>query len=186
MVRRKKLIISVGILILSLILTACGPKEEKDGEYEMNYTASTKDELFQLSIYLDKDTYASDEVIFCYATLEYIGEEDSITIYSSDPLVGFGIRDDKLFHGEYGRDTILMETTFRKGHVVKYDFSKSGGWSGDDPNAKFYEEFYRDPNLILPAGEYEISAEINCSLDRDDIAGSEYSQFIAVNIKVLE
>lgn len=186
MLGSRKFLITVSILILSLLLTACGPKEEKDREYEKDYTASTKDELFQLSIYLDKDTYATDEMVFCYATLEYIGEKDSITVYSGDPLVGFGIRDDKLFHGGYGRDLILMETTFTKGHIVKYDFSKSGGWSGDDPNAKFYEEFYRDPNLILPAGDYEISAEINCSLDRDDIPGSEYSQLVAVKIKVLD
>ncbi len=182
----KKLYIAVGLLIVSLLLTACGMKAEKDKQQEKDLIASTKDELFQLSIYLDKDTYTADEAIFCYATLEYIGDKDSITVYSGDPLVGFGIKDDKLFQGGYVVNQILMPTTFSKGQIVKYDFSKNGGWSGDDPNAKFYEEFYRDPNLILPVGEYEISAEINCSLNQEDILGTEYSQLVAVNIKVLE
>ncbi len=186
MIIGKKFYISVVLLVISFVFTACGTKLEKEKLYEKDLSASTKDELFQLAIYLDKDTYSPEENIFCYATLEYIGEKDSITVYSGDPLIGFGIKDDKLFQGGYGVDTILMQTTFRKGQVVKYDFVKSGGWSGDDPNAKFYEEFYKDPNLILPAGEYEISAEINCSLDQDDVVGTQYSQTVSVKIKVLE
>ena len=183
---RKSLSLIVALLMSCMIFAACEPKEVQEQKNGKDLVANTEDELFRLAIYLDQDTYSSGEVVFCYATLEYIGEKDSITVYSGDPMLGFGIKDDKLFPGGYSVYDILMPTTLWKGQVVRYDFSKSGGWSGDDPNASFYEQFYRDPNLILPPGEYEISAEMNCSLDQNDTLGSKYSQGVSVKIKVLE
>ncbi len=191
MPRSKRYFLPVFLLILSMVFTACGTINEGEnaGTKELDplpkeLAVEAKDELFKLILYLDKDRYAADEVINCYATLEYIGEEDSITVYSGDPLVGFGIKDDKYFEGGYSVHTILMNTTFLKGQSTEYQFVKSGGWSGDDPNKEFYETFYSEPELILPAGEYEISAAINCSLVLEDIIGSEYTLSASANITV--
>jgi hypothetical protein len=150
-----------------------------------NIVASMTDELFDLKLYVDKDKYTDDEVINSYATLEYIGQEDSITVYSGDPLVGFALKDDKYFDGGYFTNDVLLTTTIKKGEVLRFDYVKSGGWTGEDPNASFYQKFYSDKALILPTGTYEISAAIACSLDRDDFLGSEYNKSVSANIKVL-
>jgi hypothetical protein len=147
---------------------------------------SVKDEMFELKLYVDKDIYKEDEIINCYSTLEYIGKEEDITVYSSDPLVGFSLKDDKYFDGGYAVNDELITTTFKKGETVRYDYMKSGGWTADDPNADFYQEFFSERNLILPSGLYEISATINCSLDIDDILGSKYTNSVVANIKVTE
>lgn len=59
-------------------------------------------------------------------------------------------------------------------------------WDGEDPNAEFYEKYYSDPNLILPAGKYEISATLDCSLDMEDILGSSYTKTVSAFIEVVE
>ena len=194
-------------LLLMIFLTACNsePKDiekdlmdsgkndiEKDltdaerDDIEKDLIVSKKDDLFELSLYLDKGTYSTEENIFCYATLEYIGEEDSITVYSSDPLVGFGIKDDKYFDGDYAVNDILIQTSFQKGQIIRYDFTKSGGWGADHPFAKFYESYYTNPNLILPAGDYKVSATFNCALDQDNMQGTSYRQTVTANFKVQE
>lgn len=181
--QHKKPFLHLLIIILTLALISCRGEVKDSG---MDLTASFKDDLFELTIYLDKNSYSAEETIFCYATLEYIGEEDNITVYSSDPLVGFGIKDNKYFDGGYAVNDVLIRTSFQKGQIVKYDFTKSGGWDAEDPNAEFYEKYFTDPNLVLPAGDYEVSATINCALDESDILGSKYKQTVTVLFKVQE
>jgi hypothetical protein len=169
------------LFLCGCILISCGKKTETKGT---SITANYKDKLFNLTLYVDKDTYSKGEAIQCYATVEYICEDDSITVYSSDPLVGFGIKDDKYFDGGYTANEILMATTFNKGETKSYDFVKSGGWSADDPNAEFYEEFYKDKKLILPPGKYQLSAAINYSLDPENVQGSNHNTFVSVFVMV--
>jgi hypothetical protein len=41
---------------------------------------------------------------------------------------------------------------------VEWSQRPSGGWSGADPNADFYNPFFHDPVVHLPAGDWMISA----------------------------
>lgn len=179
----KKHILQLLIIILSVSFISCKGDRKDSG---MDLTANVRDDLFELTIYLDKDSYSAEETIFCYATLKYIGEEDSITVYSSDPLVGFGIKDNRYFSGGYAVNDVLIRTSFQKGQIVKYEFTKSGGWDADDPKAGFYEQYFTDPNLVLPTGDYEVSATINCALNENDIKGTNYRQTVTAHIQVLE
>lgn len=194
-------------MIIGMLLTSCAEKTEEENQEDKNLKDNSqednsqeennqeennrdiivgiKDEIFELKLYADKSSYSTDEIIFCYATLEYIGEGDSITVYSSDPLLGFGLRDDKYFEGGYAVNDILMTTRIQKGVIYRYEYSKSGGWGSEDPNAEFYEKFYKDRNLILPAGKYEITAAMNCSMDQEDIMGSQYNISISTELEVI-
>lgn len=147
---------------------------------------SSMDDLFEIKMYIDKNRYGPGEVIDCYATLEYVGENNSINVYSSSPLLNFTIKDDKLFKGDSIVSSILATTTFMKGELVKYDFTKSGGWTEDDPHPDFYEKFHSEKELILPPGTYELSAVLSCSLDEKDIVGSQYKSTVSASIKVAE
>lgn len=209
---KKRVYILAGVLlgVIASVFTACGQlkvvedkgltedntvigeealtKEDlntiEDLEYKVELSA--KDELFELKLYLDKDTYTKDESIHCYATLEYIGEENSIIAYSADPLVGFSLKDDKYFDGLIMYHTILMPTTLNKSEVIQYDYVKSGGWAEDEPNAEFYREFYAAKELKLPAGTYDVTVAINCFFDREDELNSKYNSKVTANITVTE
>ena len=178
--RKKYLIISIIFFITLITFIGCGEKKKEITPI----TENMKDEIFDIKLYVDKYEYTEEEIINSYATLEYIGEEDSITIYSADPLVGFALKDDKYFDGLYMSNDILMTTTIKKGEILRFDFSKSGGWSAEDPHADFYEKFYSEKELILPAGTYEISATISCSFDHDDVLGTRYSKSVSTEITV--
>lgn len=175
----KKLFIFIIALIFAL--ASCAPVSggEDDGASKVN-----SDGTFKLSIYTDKKEYKAGEMITCYAIVEYTGDGDGVVIYSANPLMGFALKDDKYFDGTYAVADVLISTEFEKGVPVTFEFSKSGGWSGEDENAAFYEQFYSEKELKLPAGEYEISAAIDGFFDKDDYQGSEYVLKASVNLRV--
>ena len=144
--------------------------------------AASEDETFRITIYTDKEQYSVDEAIACEATLEYLGTE-SLTIYSSSPLLYFYINGGD-FEGEWAVNDMLVTTVFEPDDIVTYDFSKSGGFSADDPNADFWAAYYAEDDLILPPGTYAISAEINGFFDADDYQNSQYIQRATVNVTV--
>lgn len=174
---KRVLIILAALLI---VLTACAPAST--GENAVSDISN--DGIFEISIYTDKDVYSKSEPILCWAVVEYVGKDERIQIYSSDPLVGFGLKDGKYFDGTYVAEDVLITTEFIKGEPETYEFAKSGGWSAGDPNASFYEQFYADDELILPSGEYEISATVNGFFDQNDYKGSKYELKASVKVNV--
>lgn len=156
-----KLLILILLILLSAFSSACSVMNNKQQE---SITVIESDDIFEIKLYLDKDIYREDEVIDCYAILEYIGDDDSILVYSSSSLVNFGLIDGKYFDGDYIVNNVLVTTEFKKGKTIRYDFTKSGSWHRDDPYAEFYKKYFEDKELRLPSGEYEIFTEIVCSI----------------------
>ena len=172
-------IIIASVIILSAIL--CGCSEIKTENNPVSSVASN--DLFILTISAGSSQYSSDSVIICSADLKYTGSEP-ITIYHSQPLLAFGIKDDKYFDNGYIRLDELISTTFNPGDEITYEFKKSGGWSQDEPNAAFYGEFYAQKELILPKGEYQLSANLEYSLDQNNMTATKQQLSSAVSIKV--
>ena len=51
-----------------------------------------------------------------------------------------------------------VKREFAKGIATPIPFGKSGGWGAEDPDAAFYEAFFRDPQLHLSPGRWRILA----------------------------
>jgi hypothetical protein len=117
------------------------------------------DELFALTIGADRGRYAADEPIDIATTLRYIGAEPTTVTSSGAGLVAFGIEQlDGPVDAGIGRDEDCARFDYLPGHAESVEFHKSGGYSNDDPLADFWREFFADPELRLPAGQYRITA----------------------------
>jgi hypothetical protein len=169
-----------------LSLAGCAPAGAVVPPGDPDAWSHNNDGTFEINIYTDKDEYKAGEPILCWATVEYVGEGDGITIYSSDPLVGFGLKDGRYFDGEYWVNDVLITTEFTKGETEAYEFTKSGTWDADDPDAAFYEQFFKEKDFTLPAGDYEISATLDGFLNQDDYEGSKYKLSVHTGISVKE
>lgn len=120
-----------------------------------------RDPLFHLTIESDRARYAADEPIAVAATLRYVGSDDRTRVTSSGGgLVAFAIEQlDGPIDMAPARTADCANYLYTRGDVEELPFQKSGGFSDEDPLADFWRDFFEDPELRLPAGEYRISAQ---------------------------
>jgi len=171
-------------ILIVMIAAAAGCSQSIVETEETSIGASTNNSDFNLSIWTDKSIYSTDEPIECSASLEYIGESD-LTVFHSDPLIVFYIQGGN-FNGEWARQDSLNRTEFTCQEEIVIPFEKSGGWSSDDPNAEFFQEFYSEDELFLPPGEYLLWTQIEYSTDENDFSGSHNTLEVSVSITVQE
>lgn len=180
-----KIIILIITFFAMLILTGCmnktdsaankaeatGNKSDETVEEATKETAGEIDDtmqdynkLFELNLYSDKNSYKTNEKIKIWATLKYIGENSKMKIWHADPYISFYISDGKDFNTGGTFNTILATTELEKEKLYHFDYSKSGGFSADDPKADFWKKFYSEKDLYLPEGEYTIKVSTAFSL----------------------
>ena len=86
----KSIKISVLFLVFLLALVACQNPQKQVQQVQI-VAGKTND--FTLKLYTDNSVYSTDEAIKIWATLEYVGDENSITIWHGDPYIVFSITD---------------------------------------------------------------------------------------------
>ena len=185
-----KKLASLFMCIALVVLIGCSHTEDRRivrknqlNSWESEYIAidNMHDNLFDLKLFIDNRKYKTTEKISIWATIEYIGEDNEITVWSGDPYIHFYITDEKEFNTGGLTFTILKPTYFKKGLIYSFDFHKNGGYSNDDPNADFWKKFYSEKDLFLPVGKYQIKVSTAFSLSPN---GGDYSQYEEIEIEV--
>ncbi|MBP3964671.1 hypothetical protein [Paenibacillus lignilyticus] len=181
------------MIMLMLVLSACGSSGSKkpeeaaiDPALQKKMSAPRlqyKDDLFEMKLNIAKTTFAKDEPIVYSASLTYIGEGDSITIWGGHTYIGFTVTDGKKFNMEGANTSELVATKLVKGKTTEYPFFKSGGYGADDPDAGFWRTFYAEKELRLPPGTYYISAVCSFSLT-EEVVDSHYNGEVYTTITV--
>jgi len=115
---------------------------------------------FELTIEADEPRYVAEQPILVTATLTYVGTEPRLEVASSGQgLVSFRIED---LDGPVDMDPVRTSDcrpyTYGAGDVQTVPFMKSGGYSPEDPMGAFWQDFFADAVLRLPAGRYRLSA----------------------------
>ena len=139
-------------------------------EYDIEEWESftNEDSNFKVTTYINDVTHRKDEPIYMFSEVEYIGEDDEIIIWSGEPNFFYTIYDGEDYYCEDLRLDILQESRFVKGTVYKYPFVKAGAWGDEDENSSYWKNYYSEPELILPAGNYEVTAYKEYSLTSDN------------------
>lgn len=154
---RKKLLL-LTMLFFVFTLSSC-QKEDNVSiiAREGRQVAETSDDNFKIILYSEKDSYSDTEEVDIWATIEYIGSEDTIDIYSGEPYAGFYVESEGVEFISFMRLNLLKTTTLKKGVVYEFPLQKSGGFSEDDEDADFWREFYTEERMLFPIGEYQLT-----------------------------
>lgn len=150
-----------------IVLAGCSQtqvQEVKDPGYQI-FTA--EDENFQVKTYINKLEFEENEEINIYSTIEYVGENNSISVWSGEPYFHHLIHNGEEYINDDTIETILKETVLKKGDIHTIPFSKSGGYSQDDPKAEFWKQYFSEKELKLPKGDYTFTAKTGFFLDMD-------------------
>ena len=175
----------ISVLLLAFLLTLVGCQNPQDKEQidtdetECMESATTQIETettendFSLKFHADNSVYSTDEAIKIWATLEYVGDENSVTIWHGDPYIVFSITDGADFYISDFIHDILTSTVLEKGEQYRFDYVKSGGWDTEGPDADFWENFFQEEELKLPAGTYTISVDGEFYLSEDILSAEK-------------
>ncbi|MCL2637647.1 MAG: hypothetical protein FWD48_04675 [Oscillospiraceae bacterium] len=190
----KKLLSALFCTILVFAAVGCSKTTEEpqaipqidEPETITEQSSSVTVDDFVLTVYTDKNIYTTDEEIEIWADFKYIGSQDSIEIFHSSDYLVYTIFDGERYWNNGFVNTILISSILTKDVAEHHDFKKSGGWSGDDPDAAFWEEFYSASDLRLPAGEYTVTAHVDFSLSDENMLGTRNQFKTELQITVKE
>ena len=86
------------------------------------------------------------------------GAEPIVLSGSGSGFVFFSVTrvEDGLTSGPPGMTSDCVQHVMAPGEPNVVPFSKSGGWSEDDPNAAFLRTYFSEPELSLPSGTWRI------------------------------
>lgn len=137
---------------------------------EMFYKSATETENttycniqdFEMSFHSDKKVYKTNESIKLWVILKYTGSQDKLTIWHAgsadyNTYFNYYITDGKDFNLHSVSNSMLKSSILDKDKLYAYDYEKTGGWDADAPNAEFWENFFKEKDLYLPAGNYTIT-----------------------------
>lgn len=167
------------MIFIVISLTAC----EKEESAPIITTKGSQvvesiDDNFRIILYSEKDTYSETEEVNIWGTIEYIGTEDSIDIYSGIPYMGFDVESEGVAFIQNIVATVLMTTTLEKGVVNEFPLVKTGGFSEDDEDADFWRDFYNEERMLFPKGEYQLVFSTGFYIDtRSDYHSSIQYEF---------
>jgi len=114
---------------------------------------------FVLETSIPKGVWSPGEVIPVATTFTWTGADQKKTVWTfgSGPVT-FDLKqlDGRRFSMGSAHTADCAPKTFTRGIPTPIPFQKSGAWDGSDPDAPFYQQFFTDPLLRLPAGRYEL------------------------------
>jgi hypothetical protein len=170
-------------VLLVVIPVACGIAPTR----QPGMDGSTKDAEFELRIHADKPLYRTGEPIAVDAELVFTGLAPDTSVAGLFPrIVAFGV---KQLDGHLATSPVsdLMCTAVHgisRLAPLHAPFRKSGGFTGDDPDAAFWRQYFADSDLHLPPGTWQISAFANFSTG-DACTPPLHSLTAAVTVQVL-
>ena len=174
------------LLLMAIFLTSCtNSNNDSDTQNSSPFSYNQSDD-FILRLFADYEIHQAEDAITIWAEFEYLGEDENITIYHGIPYLVFQIIGDNGFEMIPDQVDVLEYSTLTSGEIYHFDFHKSGGWGADDEDAAFWENFFDEPDLILPPGVYTITANAEFSLSSQNVIESKVTLSTAISIIVQE
>ncbi|SDB83329.1 hypothetical protein SAMN05421734_101299 [Pelagirhabdus alkalitolerans] len=179
-----------GLIVLMVFFVGCQSGESIDqadiDAYDVNQIedyVSEDDFIFRLVT--EQEAYDESEEVNLFGEIEYVGEEEEVTILHASSAVFFLI-EEKVRGYEIGStvEDIGLSTTLEQGEVHREPYEKSGGYSqGEDQDyIDFVEDFMEREGF--PRGFYEINARTDFTVEQENGASERIEMEATVDFKV--
>ena len=163
-----KKLIQIIFIMLTLLLSSCTYELESDNEVTKldNYEViKTMDEViegdFIYRLVTEKGEYLDNESVNIYAELEYIGDNEEITIYhAASPFFFPMVEKIRDYSIDYPMDEPLISTKLIKGKPLREEYKRSGGYSSQDEKeyVNFIKSFW---DKGFPTGYYVVNGFVD-------------------------
>ncbi|UKS25250.1 copper amine oxidase N-terminal domain-containing protein [Paenibacillus sp. HWE-109] len=119
-----------------------------------------KDNFFEMASYSKNLEYSSDEPIYLWSTLNYMGS-NSLTITHGEPLITYSLSDSEGFEISSGTNQILIKEVWNEGDQLRTTFPLAlvEEYNTQKSKQNNLEIENKHPWLLTP-GSYKISAHL--------------------------
>ena len=140
-----------------------------------------------LAATVDPAVVAAGEEITVVAELSHDLSEPLVVSGSGGGIVGFSVTrlEDGLSSGPPVSSSDCAPHELPPEVPTVIPFSKSGGWSEDDPNAGFLRTYFSEPRLTLPPGTWRIDITTSATLGEGCI-GELFRHELALMVTVVD
>jgi hypothetical protein len=176
------------LVLLALSLVACGgsgPTASPPGSQVVSQVVDTAGP-FRLTFALPRTTWASGDAIEGEALLALTAGNQAAIFGSGGGVLAFEF---KQVGGDRHVDPVW--TADCAPHVltatrpIRSAITKSGGWSDDKPDAQFYRDFFADPVVRLPVGEWDITA-VAMFVEGEGCGGASHALRATIRVRVTD
>jgi hypothetical protein len=154
---------AICLIVVAAAIAACGGSPAADPSPAAGPVDGARNDSFALEIRTPRDRYASAEAIAIDTTIAYLGPRDRIVASSEySTLVTFGLEqiDGPLDMLDGGSDLMCRTLALTARQPLAVGFAKSGAYSQNDPTAAFWDAYFADRLLHLPAGTWRVTASL--------------------------
>ncbi len=153
----------IAAAIVMLFITGCAQKgepapakpEPASDQAARPSRAEMKEGDFVYRLVSESERYGQGEKPKIYAELEYVGEQDEITIGHAASPFYFPMKElTRNYSIDYMMNEPYITTTLKKGEPLREDYTGSGGYSEQD--TKDYQNFIRSLKDGFPEGRYVV------------------------------
>jgi hypothetical protein len=186
----------VSLVSLAMLLAACAPAPTPTPLSSAAVPGPTVPELaagtvsghgMTLSVTAEPAMVAAGQPIEVEAIVTNDGAEPLVLSGSGAGFVFFSVTriEDGLTSGQPAATADCVPHVLPPGEPLLVPFSKSGGFSPDDPNADFLSTYFSEPELTLPPGTWRIDITTSGTLG-EGCTGEQLGHEIALMVTVTD
>lgn len=152
--------LALATMLVAVASCTSAPSPSEGGPSLGEPIAETSVGGFTLTLAADEAQVRAGDEIGVTATLGHDRDHDIALSGSGSGIVFFSVTrvEDGLTSGPPVHTDDCARHVLPAGPPLTIEFSKSGGYAAEDPNADFMEIYFREPVLTLPAGTWRIDA----------------------------
>jgi hypothetical protein len=173
------------LVLLAVALVGCGAPSSGSAPPGPSGTASDEAGPFRLRFAVVSTTVRQDEPILGQSQLELmVGQQAALSGSAGGPLSFefVEVTGDRRMIPVW--DAACAPHEVRAAAPLVSEITKSGGWSDDEPNGAFYREFFMSPDVLLPPGEWDITAIASFVAGRD-CTGPSHELRATIRVRVI-
>lgn len=154
---------------LAIVLTACSSSPGPTPSVRELSSGEVSDSGVTMRVTVEPAVVGTGEPIEVETLLEVDGRDALLVTGSGSGIVGFSVTriEDGLTSGPPASSGDCARHLLRADEPMVVPFTKSGGWSPDDPNADFLRAYFAEPELTLPPGTWRIDAAVQATIGED-------------------
>ncbi len=171
------------------LLSSCSSDNKQssqlDGSNFLNTSAEIMEGNFVYRLATEKEVYQEGGPVSLFAELEYIGDQEEITIYhAASPFYFPMIEKTRNYTIDFPINEPLIATILKKGQPLRKTYSGGSGGYGSEDKKEYVDFMKKIMNKQFPIGHYVVNGTADFFIKTNESSQKAYNLNAQISFKV--